>query len=92
MNKKLKVVPDKGKGQDFKPFQIEAKVLNLTSRAELNDKIMDTDRKQNFSFWLEIIKENTDYSDEVLNDHSLDELVAISSAIIEDCNKKKLKK
>ena len=92
MNKKLKVVPDKGKGQDFKPFQIEAKVLNLTSRAELNYKIMDTDRKQNFSFWLEIIKENTDYSDEVLNDHSLDELVAISSAIIEDCNKKKLKK
>ena len=92
MNKKLKVVPDKGKGQAFKPFEIEIKVQNLQERAELNDKIMDTDKKQNFSFWLEIIRENTNLSDEALNEYSLDELVSISSAIIEDCNKKKLKK
>lgn len=90
--KKLKVTPDNSKGQTFKPFVVEAKILNLSERANLNDKIMDQDEKQNFSFWLDIIRENTNYKDEELNEYSLDELVAISSAIIEDCNKKKLKK
>ena len=90
--KKIKVVPDKNKNQTFKTFEIEIKVLNLQERAELNDKIMDLDTKQNFSFYLDIIKSNTNYSDEELNMYSLDELVAISTTIIEDCNKKKLKK
>lgn len=90
--KKLKIAPDKSKGHTFKSFEVEAKILNLSERASLNDKIMDQDTKQNFSFWLDIIRENTKYSDEELNEYSLDELVAISSVIIEDCNKKKLKK
>ena len=53
---------------------------------------MDQTGKQNFSFWLQIIKDCTRYTDEELNGYSLDELVAFSSAIIEDVNKKKLKK
>ena len=87
---KLKVIPNEGK--NFKAFTIEAKELNLQERAELNDKIMDKSVQQNFSFWIAIIKDNTDYSDEELNNYSLDELVAMSSAIIENANKKKLKK
>ena len=87
---KLKVNPNEG--QNFKAFTIEAKELNLQERAELNDKIMDKSVQQNFSFWIGIIKDNTDYSDEELNNYSLDELVAMSSAIIENANKKKLKK
>ena len=58
----------------------------------MNDLIMDQDRKKNFSFWLKIIKDCTRYTDDELNCYSLDELVAISSAIILDINKKKLTK
>ena len=89
---KLKIMPDKQSGHTFKAFEIETRELNLQDRADLNDKIMDKDIKQNFSFWLSIIKDNTDYSDEELNKHSLEELVQMSSKIIENANKKKLKK
>tara|TARA_Y100000593_G_scaffold23401_1_gene46374 strand:+ start:3254 stop:3541 length:288 start_codon:yes stop_codon:yes gene_type:complete len=90
--KKIKIQADKSKNQTFKTFEAEVRLLNLTERAELNDKIMDQTGKQNFSFWLQIIKDCTRYTDEELNVYSLDELVAFSSAIIEDVNKKKLKK
>jgi len=90
--KKIKVISDKGKNQSFKTFEAEVKLLNLTERADINDKIMDQSGNQNFSFWLQIIKDCTRYTDEELNEYSLDELVALSSAIIEDVNKKKLKK
>ncbi|QDP48969.1 MAG: hypothetical protein Unbinned1524contig1003_7 [Prokaryotic dsDNA virus sp.] len=89
---KLKVRPDKASGQTFKAFEVEVRELNLQERAELNDKIMDKEVKQNFSFWLSIIKDCTDYSDEELNEYSLEELVQMSSVIIENANKKKLKK
>ena len=89
---KLKVRPDKASGQTFKAFEVEVSELNLQERAELNDKIMDKEVKQNFSFWLSIIKDCTDYSDEELNEYSLEELVQMSSVIIENANKKKLKK
>ena len=90
--KKIKVISDKVKNQSFKTFEAEVRLLNLTERADLNDKIMDQGGNQNFSFWLQIIKDCTRYTDEELNEYSLDELVALSSAIIEDVNKKKLKK
>lgn len=90
--KKIKVVAEKKRNQDFKTFEAEVKYLNLTERAEINDKIMDTESKQNFSFWLQIIKDCTKYTDEELNEWSLDQLIALSSAIVEDMNKKKLKK
>ena len=53
---------------------------------------MDQDQKQNFSFWLKIIRTNTRYTDDELNQYSLEELVGMSTAIIESANKKKLKK
>ena len=90
--KKIKVTADKNRNQSFKAFDAEVKLLNLSERAELNDLIMDQTGKQNFSFWLQIIKDCTRYTDDELNEYSLDELVALSSAIIEDVNKKKLKK
>ena len=64
----------------------------MQQRTELNDKLMDQSVPQNFTFWIGIIKENTTYSDDELNEYSLDELVAMASAIIESANKKKLKK
>tara|TARA_R110002167_G_scaffold95129_3_gene253582 strand:- start:1450 stop:1722 length:273 start_codon:yes stop_codon:yes gene_type:complete len=90
MYKKIKVKPNKSQG--FKVFEIEVKEPNLQERAKLNDALMDNDSKQNFTFFLGIIKEHTRYSDEELNDYSLEELVAMSTAIIESANKKKLKK
>ena len=90
--KKIKVAADKNRNQSFKTFEAEIRLLNLTERAEINDKIMDQGGKQNFSFWLKIKKDCTRYTDDELNDYSLDELVALSSCIIEDVNKKKLKK
>ena len=87
---KLKVKPNAN--QDFKAFEIEARQLNLQQRTELNDKLMDQSVPQNLTFWIGIIKENTTYSDDELNEYSLDELVAMASAIIESANKKKLKK
>mgnify|MGYP003675683766 FL=1 len=89
---KLTVSSDKTSGQTFKSFEVEVRELNLQERAELNDKIMDREVKQNFSFWLSVIKDCTDYSDEELNEYSLEELVQMSSVIIENVNKKKLKK
>ena len=56
---KLKVSPDKQSGHTFKAFEIEVRQLNLEERARLNDKIMDNDVKQNFSFWLDIIRDCT---------------------------------
>ena len=90
--KKIKVESVKGKNQSFKTFEAEIRLLNLSERADLNDKIMDQGEKQNFSFWLQLIKDCTRYTDDELNKYSLDELVALSSTIIEDVNKKKLKK
>ena len=39
--KKIKIQADKSKNQTFKTFEAEVRLLNLTERAELNDKIMD---------------------------------------------------
>ena len=90
--KKIKIVADKNRNKGIKTFEAEIRLLNLSERADLNDKIMDQGASQNFSFWLQIIKDCTRYTDDELNEYSLDELVALSSCIIEDVNKKKLKK
>ena len=87
--KKIKVTANAD--QSFKSFEIEVREPNLQDRAKLNE-IMDQDQKQNFSFWLKIIRTNTRYTDDELNQYSLEELVGMSSAIIESANKKKLKK
>ena len=87
---KVQVKP--GAKQTFKPFDIEVKEPNLQDRAKLNDALMDKNAEQNFTFFLGIIRDNTRYTDDELNVYSLEELVAMSTAIIEHCNKKKLKK
>ena len=80
------------KGEGFKPFDCELKDINLTERAEINDMIIDTEISKNFSFWLKIIRIGTDWTDEEINNYSTDEIVAIAGSIIEETNKKKLKK
>ena len=87
---KVKVKP--AKNQSFKVFEIEVREPNLQERAKLNDALMSTETEQNFSFFLSIIKDNTRYTDDELNAYALDELVAMSTAIIDNANKKKLKK
>ena len=57
----------KVKGEGFKHFEATLKKLNLTERAEINDLIFDVKSTKNFSFWVEIIKKGTDYSDEEIN-------------------------
>ena len=82
----------KVKGESIKQFNIEIKQLTLDERAEINDMIIDTEISKNFSFWLKIIRIGTDWTDEEINNSSTDEIVAIAGSIIEETNKKKLKK
>lgn len=82
----------KVKGESIKQFNVEIKQLTLDERAEINDMIIDTEISKNFSFWLKIIRIGTDWTDEEINNYSTDEIVAIAGSIIEETNKKKLKK
>lgn len=79
----------KVKGEGFKPFDVEIKELNLTERAEINDLIFDVKSTKNFSFWVEIIKKGTDYSDEEINNFSNEEIYGLGSTIVVEMNKKK---
>tara|TARA_R100000808_G_C2148403_1_gene156549 strand:+ start:3118 stop:3369 length:252 start_codon:yes stop_codon:yes gene_type:complete len=79
----------KVKGEGFKPFDVEIKELNLTERAEINDLIMDTETKKNFSFWLDIIKRGTELIEDDINKFSNDEIYALGGQIIVEMNKKK---
>ena len=79
----------KVKGEGFKTFEIELKVLNLTDRAEINDLIMDTDVNKNFTFWIDIVKKGTSFTEDELNKYSNEELYGIGGKIIEEMNKKK---
>ena len=81
---KLKV-----KGEGFKTFEAEIKELNLTERAEINDSIFDPKSNKNFSFWLEVIKKGTDYSEDEINKFSNEEIYGLGSRIITEMNKKK---
>tara|TARA_R100000808_G_scaffold14669_1_gene34499 strand:- start:8053 stop:8310 length:258 start_codon:yes stop_codon:yes gene_type:complete len=82
----------KVKGENIKQFNVEIKQLTLDERAEINDMIIDTEMSKNFSFWLKIIRIGTDWTDEEINNYSTDEIIAIAGCIIEETNKKKLKK
>ena len=82
----------KVEGDNFKSFSVEIKELTLEQRSELNDLIVDEDIKKNFSFWIRVIKLGCDLTDEEINSYSTDEIVAIAASIIEQTNKKKLKK
>ena len=82
----------KVKGEKVKEFSLEIKELTLDERAELNDMIVDESLPKNFSFWLKVIRLGCDLTDDEINRHSTDEIVAIAGSIIEEANKKKLKK
>ena len=81
----------KVKGEGFKPFEAELKALNLTERAEINDLIFDSEVKKNFSFWIDLIKRGTNYSEDEIHDFSNEEIYGIGASIIVEMNKKKLK-
>ena len=57
----------KVEGEGFKSFQVELKELNLTDRSEINDLIMDTSIKKNFTFWVDIIRKGTSFAEDDIN-------------------------
>ena len=79
----------KVKGEGFKPFDVELKELNLTDRSEINDLIMDTSIKKNFTFWVDIIRKGTSFAEDDINKYSNEELYALGGKVIEEMNKKK---
>lgn len=79
----------KVKGEGFKPFEVELKALNLTERAEINDLIFDSEVKKNFSFWIDLMKRGTNYSEDEIHSYSNEEIYGIGATIIVEMNKKK---
>tara|TARA_Y100001963_G_scaffold102487_1_gene141055 strand:+ start:241 stop:492 length:252 start_codon:yes stop_codon:yes gene_type:complete len=79
----------KVKGEGFKPFDVDLKELNLTDRSEINDLIMDTSVKKNFTFWVDIIRKGTSFAEDDINKYSNEELYALGGKVIEEMNKKK---
>ena len=79
----------KVKGEGFKPFEVELKALNLTERAEINDLIFDSEVKKNFSFWIDLMKRGTNYSEDEIHGFSNEEIYGIGATIIVEMNKKK---
>ena len=79
----------KVKGEGFKPFDVDIKELNLTDRSEINDFIMDSEVKKNFTFWIDIVKRGTSFAEDDINKFSNDEIYALGGIIIVEMNKKK---
>ena len=79
----------KVKGEGFKPYDVDLKELNLTDRSEINDLIMDTSIKKNFTFWVDIIRKGTSFAEDDINKYSNEELYALGGKVIEEMNKKK---
>ena len=79
----------KVKGEGFKPFDVDIKELNLTDRSEINDFIMDSEVKKNFTFWIDIVKRGTSFAEDDINKFSNDEIYALGGIIIVEINKKK---
>ena len=79
----------KVKGEGFKPFDVDLKELNLPDRSEINDLIMDTSVKKNFTFWVDIIRKGTSFAEDDINKYSNEELYALGGKVIEEMNKKK---
>ena len=79
------------KSKEFKSFNIDLKILNLDERSELNDKFMEEANNgvPKFSFWVDVVRQGTDLSDEEINKFSTDELIGIANKVFEEANKKK---
>ena len=82
------------KGDDFKPFSIEIKELNLKEREELNAILykMFNDKKGMFGPSIDVIRFATDMTDDNINELSNDQIFQTAIEISNIVNKKKLKK
>ncbi len=80
------------KGDEFKPFDVEIKDLNLSERTKINDMLIDESRAKNFSFYIEVIQIGTDLEEDQINSYSSSELIAIAEEVYKSANKKKLTK
>tara|TARA_R110002012_G_scaffold236628_1_gene410360 strand:+ start:184 stop:450 length:267 start_codon:yes stop_codon:yes gene_type:complete len=82
------------KGEDFKPFDIEIKELNLNDREELNTILykMFNNEKGMFGPALDVIRFATDMTDEQINEFSNEQIFQVAIDISNIVNKKKLQK
>ena len=82
------------KGEDFEPFNIEVKELNLNDREELNAILykMFNDKRGMFGPALDIIRYATDMPDEQINEFSNEQIFQVAIEISNIVNKKKLQK
>jgi len=82
------------KGEDFKPFDIEIKELNLNDREELNAILykMFNNEKGMFGPALDVIRFATDMTDEQINEFSNEQIFQVAIDISNIVNKKKLQK
>ena len=82
------------KGEDFKPFNIEIKELNLNDREELNTILykMFNNEKGMFGPALDVIRFATDMTDEQINEFSNEQIFQVAIDISNIVNKKKLQK
>ena len=80
------------KGDEFKPFEVDIKELNLSDRTKLNDMLIDEKRAKNFSFYIEVIQIGTDLDEDQINSYSSSELIGLAEEIYKSANKKKLMK
>ena len=69
--------------------RIKLKVINLDLRCEINDKLFEVRDKPNFSIWIWLLRNVTQFSDNDINKLSTEEIVEASTMIIEFVNKKK---
>ena len=82
------------KGDDFKPFDIEVKELNLKDREELNAILykMFNAKEGMFGPSVDVIRFCTDITDDEINKLSNDQIFQAAIEISNIVNKKKLKK
>ena len=81
------------KGDDFKPFDIEVKELNLKDREELNAILykMFNSKEGMFGSSIDIMRFATDMTDEQINELTNDQIFQTAIEISNIVNKKKLK-
>ena len=72
--------------------EIPMKVINLDLRCEINDKMANISQDNpQFTIMVDLIKMTCVYSDEQINELSIDEIVDCGVKIFEVVNRKKLK-
>ena len=81
------------KGDDFKPFEIDVKDLNLKERVDLNEILykMFSNKEGMFGPAINVIRFATNISDDEINLFSNEQIFQIAIEISNIVNKKKLK-